>query len=285
MKNWIIYFFCVMLGIGIIPFGAKKAMGESEYKIRVEYRDEISEMTMDEFVLRVLVAQNDYCKSFESKKALAVAIRSCGYYLSCFGCKHDDFDVCDSADCCFALGDIENSSESIIEQCRRALNDTKGLVLTYNSMPAMGIFHLCSGSGTDFCADFPYLSAVSEEIPCQEHIYEETCDFATLDKLGIDKTQLSNSVLVYNDNKKCDFAIISGKCVSATEIMEILNIKSSEFGIEFSDTQIKIKGFGIGNGYGMSLCGAEKMAVAGKDYVEILENYFPDLELNKMYNN
>lgn len=285
MKNWVIYFLCVMLGIGLVPLGAKHAMGESNPEIRVEYKGEIIDMPMDEFVLRILVAQSDYCKSFETKKALAVAARSCGMYLSVFGCKHEDFDACDKADCCFALGETEGFDETLIQQCERAINDTKGMVLTYNSLPAMAVFHLCSGSGTDNCNEFEYLSPVAEENPCTWHVYEETRDFSDLEQLGIDKTQLENSVLVYNDNKKCDFAVINGKSVSASEITEMLDIKSSEFNIEYSDNQIIIKGFGIGNGYGLPICGGEKMAQKGKDYAEILQNYFPYLELNKIYNN
>ncbi len=284
MKNWLIYFLCVAVGVVSVPIASDRMVEESLPMLTVSMENIVTEMDIEEFALRILIAEKP--SHPQTIRALAVAARSVGAYLSIFGCKHDEFDICDKGNCCFTLGDPQNCPEELLTKYKNALAETHGITLTIDGMPAMALFCLCAGSATGNCAEFTYLRSVAEEYPCREHIYETTLDYSALNAVCNDIYAIkTNSVLVYEENQKCDFAVIGGKYISGTELSEMLDTKSNEFTVTFGENVINIRSRGIGHGYGMSLCGAEKHAKNGKSYEEILKIYYPDLMLNKIYHN
>ncbi|MBE6691874.1 MAG: hypothetical protein E7586_00890 [Ruminococcaceae bacterium] len=288
MKPWIIYFLCVTIMVTGVSFGMDKLVEQPDLPtISVSVKGEITQMTAEEFTLRVLLAEGTELRHKESKKALAVAARSCGTYLSLFGCKHDDFDVCDNGDCCFNLGDPTLAERDYLEKCLIATQETLGLCLTFENLPAMALFSLCNGSGSIDCPEFSYITAVKEEETCQLHTKESVLDFAVLQEIaGCERDELTqNSVLVYKDNNKCDFAILGGKYIKAEELSKALSTDSGEFALEFTDDGIHTLVYGVGKGFGLSICGSEKKAESGWDFKEIIENYYPGLTLNKIYAN
>lgn len=286
MKYWLIYFLCVVIITGGVVFAADRLVEKEEIpSLSVFSGGEIREMSVEKFVLRLLLAEGQNCESFQSKKALAVAARSCGVYLSLFGCKHDGFDACDDGGCCFYLGDPMEADDEFLAECVLAAEETKGLCLTYENLPAMALFSRCHGSGSLDCGDFTYLTAVGEEEPCQEHQKEFSAEYDPLcEKMGCEKEAIvSNSVLVYGDNRKCSFGVIGGRYMTAEEISEALGIKSREFVLTFENDRINVKSFGVGNGFGLSVCGCQRLAEEGFDFEKILEYYYPKLTLNKIY--
>lgn len=288
MKYWLIYFLCVAVITGGVPIAADRLLEkESVPSLSVLCGGEICEMSAEEFALRVLLAEGQDCEGLQAKKALAVAARSCGVYLSLFGCKHDGFDLCDDGNCCFYLGDPMKAQERFLAECVSAVEETKGICLTYDDLPAMALFSKCHGSGSRDCPDFTYLTAVSEEELCQEHKREFTADYTALcEKTGCAKEEIiSNSALVYEVNRKCRFAIIGGKYLSAEEISDVLGTKGLEFALTFEENRINGESFGVGSGFGLSVCGCERLGQEGFDFEKILEYYYPKLTLNKIYQN
>ncbi len=279
MKNWLLYFFVFSVLSICVPFGAKSAMGEIIPAVTVFSDNQIQEMDIEEYTLKALLAQGEITESYEGKKALAVAIRSSGYYLSAYGLKHGDFDVCDQKDCCLELGNMEDYPEEYYNECKSAVEETRGRLLTYNSKPALALFTLCSGRGTASCHDFPYLTGVSEEAPCDKHIILKSFDKSQFDFSFSE----SDCCLVYDGWGKCVFGVLDGKYMSNNELKALFSLPSDEFFIESHENTIEIKAYGAGNGYGLNLCGAEKMSKNQKTYEEILEFYYPNLDLNNIY--
>ncbi len=279
MKNWLLYFFVFSVLSLCVPFGAKSVMGGSVPVVTLLIENEIQEMDIEEYTLKALLSQGEGTESADGKRALAVAIRSEAYYLSVYGLKHNDFDVCDQKECCLKLGSIEDHSEEYYNQCKSAVEETRGRVLVYDSKPALSLFTLCSGSGTAPCQDYPYLTAVSEESVCEEHITEKSFNKSEFDF----SLSESDCCLVYDGWKKCVFGVLDGKYMSNNELKAMFSLPSDEFFIEAHGETIEIKAYGAGNGFGLNLCGAEKMSKSGKSYEEILGFYYPKLELIYIY--
>lgn len=290
MKNWLLYFFAVMISVVSVPVAAEKVFPDKHAPAITVFLDgNITEMTCEEYAKRILLAEGNNCRTEEGRKALAVSARSIAYYLSVYGCKHEEFDACDNAQCCFALGDLRSAEEDILNQWDSALSETTGLVLTIDSFPAMALFTQCAGSGTGDCEEFPYLTAVAEENPCQIHIREAIHDYSALAAVltrEFDPESIrENSILVYGDNQKCLFGIIGGEYAESLSIKQTLGLDSGEFTLEFGENEIKSFCRGIGHGYGLSVCGGDNMADSGRNFEEILKNFYPDLILKKLYNN
>lgn len=287
MKYWLIYFLCISLTVGGSLFAADRLFEKNEVPaLSVLIDSEICEISAEEFAVRVLIALGDGCKEAENKKAVAVAARSCAAYIARFGCKHDGFDLCDDGNCCFALGDPFYTEADFLAECVDAVKETHGLCLTFDSTPAMALFSPCNGSGGVDCKEFPYIIAVAEKERCNLHITERAVDYSFLEtELDCGKEEIiSNSALIYDDNQKCRFAILGGKYFEGSHIKDLLNLESEEFTLALEADCVTAKSYGVGNGLGLSVCGGDRLARKGFCFEDILKNYYPNLELNKMYN-
>lgn len=284
MKSWLLYFFAVFIGVSVVPFAAASTQTEANLPtVSVFQNGGINELSCEDYALQVLLAAGKSVEESESLKALAVSSRSAALYLSLYGCKHEDFDVCADKNCCFPLSSPETADESYLEKCKAALRETYGLGLGIDGLPAMALFTLCAGSSTADCKEFTYLTAVAEASRCE--IHKEAISLTAEElKPEIDLESVkNNSFLIYDDRGKCDFGVFGGKLLSGFEIADMLSLRSTEFTLSFTDNGIDAESFGIGNGYGLNLCGADIMAKNGKNYQEILSFYYPNLTTEKFY--
>lgn len=284
MKNWLLYFFAIAVSITLLPFASASYDGVPKApKITLFENGTVSEISIEEYTLRVLLAEGEACQSIEAKKALAVSARSVAFYISVFGLKHSGFDVCADEGCCIPLGDPKMTDEKTLSTCTLAVNETKGEVLFDGNLPSLSLFTLCAGSGTRQCDGYDYLTAVSEKEACNIHKSEKDISFALL---PFDKVCLNeNACLVYGENQKCSFGVFNGKMYSGDELCAVLGLSSTEFSITVTENGIKAQTNGVGNGYGLSLCGAERMAKNNFSYEKIIQFYFPRLSLKKIYIN
>ncbi len=281
MRNWLLYFFALMLCVIFLPIAAENTVASRRTStLTVSQDGKITETDIEEYTLRVLLAEGETCESLEAKKALAVSVRSSAYYISLFGMKHEDFSVCDDHKCCMPLCDPDKAESGYLADCILAVESTRGIVLCDGETPAMALCTLCAGSGTRQCEEFPYLTAVAEPEPCEIHITEKEITFSSL---PFGEKVLDESCIVYGDNKKCEFGVFGGKLYSGNEISAFLGLGTTEFVLVSGENGIKAEFFGAGNGYGLSICGAERMAGENFGYEKILEYYFPKLTRKFIY--
>ncbi len=282
MKNLTLYFLAVLIAVIGLPIAAKKSVAnEGVPRITVHYNDSVIELDVEEYVLRVIAGEVGAVEQEETLKSLAVAARSSAVYITLFGCKHAGFDVCDDGDCCFALGDLSSLNEDELKRAENAVDSTRGIALTVDDLPAMALYCGCASSGSVDNSEFGYIVGVGEATPCDTHKTElelQKDEFFELIGCAPD----GHYCLVYGESNKCDFAVIDGRVVEGSEFSKLLGLKSSEIIIEEGETVV-CRSHGIGHGYGLSLCGAERMANVGLGYEKILEFYFPRLSLNKIY--
>lgn len=290
MKNWLLYFFAVLVVTAAVPFAAEKtAVSDPVPKITVLRGSEVKEISAEEFALCVLIAEGGSLPSFEAKKALAVAARSLASYIDFNGYKHSEFDLCSDPDCCLALSDPEQAEEALFAECKNAVDETRGMVLEFDRLPAAALFTYCAGSGTRDNPELGYLCAVAESERCEAHGSELKMDYSAFSEAipGISSCTseelLQSSFIAYDASGKCSFGVFNGVCIGAEELASSLSLPSAEFNISFDEEEAVITCYGEGSGFGLNLCGAERMAESGKSFSEIIALYYPELNLNKIY--
>lgn len=282
MKNLTLYFLAVLIAVISLPIAAKRSVAnEGVPKITVHYNDSVIELDVEEYVLRVIACELYDIEQEETLKSLAVSVRSSAVYITLFGCKHAGFDVCDDRNCCFPLADLSKIDENDLKRAENAVDSTRGLALTVDELPAMALYCGCASSGSVDNSEFGYIVGVSENIACETHKTELELESEVFFEL-IGSTPDGHYCLVYGENNKCDFAVINGRVVEGSEFSKLLGLNSTEIVIEEGETVV-CRSNGLGHGYGLSLCGAERMASVGLGFENILEFYFPRLLLNKIY--
>ncbi len=278
MKNWLLYFFVLSLISILLPFGASRTVAARKTPSVTLYEDgKISEISVEDFTLRVLLAEGEGLPP-ETKKALAVSVRSIAVYSSSYGIKHKDYSFCADKNCCMPLGDPEKSDSDFLDECKSAVDETRALVLTEGRGAALALFTRCAGSGTRSNGEIPYLAAVANSERCEIHIEEKRLPISVL---GYNAKE--DSCIVYSDNKKCAFAIFGGRAVSSDEVTSLLGLSSPEITLNYDGDEIIVSSRGIGHCYGLDLCGSTRMENNNYGFEEILKNYFPELELKKLY--
>ncbi len=279
MKNWVLYFLAIAFIVIAIPFAAKNSVAtDGEIAVSVCFSDgSIHEIAIEDYVLRALAARERDVVSLEAKKAFAVAVRSCGMYFATFGCKHLDFDACADSDCCIGLADAEEASEAT----KNAVRETEGLYLTVDGSPAMSLFTVCASSGTRQNSEFPYLVPVASGGQCEAHKAEKTFTAKELFSIFPYAEGSDSFYPVYGDNKKVEFAIFGSKSIDGDTLARSFGIQSVEFTATPNGDGMDITVYGIGQGYGLDLCNAEKLAKNGLYYQKILEIYFPKLKIKQ----
>ena len=83
----------------------------------------------------------------------------------------------------------------------------------------------------------------------------------------------------YTPGQGVQTMVIGEETYRGTELRTKLGLRSTAFKVETGISEIRITTEGYGHRVGMSQYGAEAMAVAGKDYKQILAHYYPGTEL------
>lgn len=279
MKNWLLLYLAFAVVAVAMPFVADAAIDRSETPtLSVRFSSGvIEEISIEDYVLRALAAKEDEVTALEAKKAFAVSVRSIGMYFLTFGCKHADFDCCDSGDCCIELSPSNSASEGTYN----AVRETNGQYLEVDGAPAMALFTLCASRGTVQGYEFEYLVPVVSGNGCDVHRLERT--FTAKEVLAVfpEAEKDLKFYAVYGDNGKLSFAIVDNKQIDGDILATAFGMKSVEIEIEALEDGIRVTSRGVGHGMGLDLCNAEKLARDGMYYQKILEIYFPRLKLKQ----
>ncbi|MNZ63742.1 Amidase enhancer precursor [compost metagenome] len=173
-----------------------------------------------------------------------------------------------------------------LNKLNEAVNQTKGLIITYEGEPIQAAFFSTSNGYTENSEDYwqqelPYLRSV--ESPWDEEIspkYKETVVMKVSEfyrKLGLKNKDSSSSairIVEKTDGKRIGKIAIDGSVFTGREVREKLGLASSQFSWSFKDDSIFITTYGYGHGVGMSQWGANGMAKEGAAAADILNHYY-----------
>ena len=184
-------------------------------------------------------------------------------------------------------------SRENVEKIRSAVEDTDGLVLTYDGELIEATYFSCSGGWTEdalavWGTDVPYLQATYS--PGEEHAahYTDTVTFTadefagalSLDASGSPKDWISD--IQYTAGGGVDHMVIQDVIFKGTTLRKLLNLRSTSFSLQVEGDTITITTRGFGHRVGMSQYGADAMAASGCLYPEILEHYYHGVTLERL---
>ena len=317
MRNYLLYFFVLIIWTALMPFAPsaigtddglnKSAVGNDDMLKVLTANGVVAEMTLDEYVLGVMLTEMPTSYDRQALLAQAVCIRSYVKYLLDTTEKIDTVlhseALCADSNCCLkyitfnelrALTNDENATARFIAMST-AVYETSGEVLTYNGRAAMTLYHISSPARTEsygnlFDISVPYLTGVNN-IDESGFIYykkEKRLSFNELESLlmanGYDYSYTANEQvsMVTNENLRCEYIIFGKTRISAAVLVELLELNSACIDIIKDSDGYIISSSGYGSGLGMSQYGANILAAEGYTYKDILSFYFKGLVLEKL---
>ena len=266
--------------------------------LTVQHGDELVQMELDAYLTGVVLAEMPASFAEEALKAQAVVARTYTMRAAEGKRKHADAAVCTDSACCQGYIAPEAYLEAggtgrSIEKIRTAVEETEGLVLTYEGKLIEATYFSCSGGTTEdavavWGSDVPYLKSV--ESPGEEHATHFTDEMvcsadefrAALCKDLVGAPDSWFGHITYTAGGGVDTIEICGVSYRGTEIRKLLGLRSTVFSIRTDGDLLTIKTRGFGHRVGMSQYGADAMADGGSDCAAILAHYYPGTTLERM---
>lgn len=278
-------------------------------KIKLLHKQDkkIEEIPLDEYLLGVVSAEMPANFEQEALNAQALVARTYTIYsIKRNKNKHEGADICDSSACCQAWISKEDRLARWNEDVReeywnkivKAVNTTKGKVITYNGDVIDAFFHSNSGGITEIPVNvwggtnFPYLQSVQTS---GEEGYSQYSSEVTLTQeelinkirtkhsdFNIDISQQDSvKILEYTEAGRVKNIQIGNLKLSGVEVRSLLGLKSTNFKIEINDGKVTFIVTGYGHGVGMSQTGADSMAKQGSNYEEIIKHFYTGVEITE----
>ena len=238
----------------------------SKIKLLHNKTNQVEEVNLDEYIANVVSAEMPVKYEIEALKAQAVVARTYTIYKITVSKKHKEADICDSSTCCQAWISKEDrlnkwKKEEATDNWNKiikAVNETKGKIITYNGKPINAFFHSNSGGKTEIPfyvwggEGYPYLQVVetageedysqykSEVVISKDELKEKIkekheefeIDYNDENCISIDERDTSNrEVTVKIGNLK----------LSGVEVRSILGLRSANFQISIDEDNIKFE--------------------------------------------
>ena len=254
------------------------------------------EMELEDYLVGVVLAEMPAGFEPEALRAQAVAARTYAVKSCADGTRHGKNSICTDSTCCQGYTSPEayaasGGSSANISKVRQAVQDTAGLVLTYEGQLIMATFFSCSGGKTEDAVavwgnDVPYLQSV--ESRGEEEAMAAFSDTQTFTPeqiqaaLGVSIKGAVDSwfgPVTYTDGDGVDTMVIGGGLYRGTTLRKLLNLRSTAFRVTVSGGLVTVQTWGYGHRVGMSQYGANAMAKAGSDFRQILQHYYQGVEI------
>lgn len=211
--------------------------------------------------------------------------------------------------------DIEEAqaydASAVNDAIRRAVEETRGMVLASDGKLPYAWFHAHSGGMTELAktglgwkdSEPAYTQSVqgaepqsADDMQALRDAQSWTASFpyeefeSALNRLGVEVALTEDSELTIakrGESGRADTISVDGQEVSAAELRIALGstkIRSTLFSsLKAEKGKVVMAGKGYGHGVGMSQWGAYGMAQAGKRAVEIVKHYFKNVTVEKLW--
>lgn len=268
---------------------------------------EIEELEIEEYICNVVSAEMPADYELEALKAQATVARTYTIYkIKMTDSKHENADICDESTCCQAWISKEDRLAKWEEDKReenwnkivKAVEETKGKVITYEGNPINAFFHSNSGGVTEVPVNvwggsgYPYLQVV-ETIGEEE--YSQYKSEVSLTKLELESIlkqshqdfQIDYSeedaikILEYTSSNRIKTLKLGNVEISGVEARKLFGLKSANFEITINEENIIFSVVGYGHGVGMSQTGANTLAKNGNTYQEIIKHFYVGVEIEE----
>lgn len=244
----------------------------------------INEIPLEDYIKGVVAGEVGANWDIEALKAQAVAARTYAVYqMINNGTNSQLYHLTSSV-----LHQIYKSGK-VPENIEKAVNDTRGEILTYEGKPIVAYYHSTSGGMTEdpaevFGKSYPYLKPVETSCELSPYfIWEKRIPVSEIERAanitGIKEILIDNLTV---SNRAKDFKIITDNDeykIPAKELRKSLGwdkLPSTFITNIFRDNDFYVfEGKGYGHGVGMCQWTALDMAKKGISYREILSKFYP----------
>jgi stage II sporulation protein D len=268
---------------GVYGRGTEIRVGGSRMKApgRIEVKGNTieAEVALEEYVEAVLHGEAGGFRHAESRKAMAVAART---YAARFRGRHaeEGFDFCDTTHCQDArFVDAPRSD------LRDATEETSGELIWWQGRPAAAYYHADSGGWIEGAGDGPYLRTRRDAWWKDEAGASWTWNVKAAElaeRLGLKLVRREIRVKEREDSGRVKKIDAFGRTAEGTAFRMAVGrtmgwekLPSRLFEVRQEGQRLAFTGKGRGHGIGLAQTSAERMAAAGKNYREILREYYP----------
>jgi len=169
----------------------------------------------------------------------------------------------------------------------KAVNETKGEVVTYNNKPISAYYFAISNGSTDdaktvFKENKEYLVSVDSKWDknFSSYVANRTISKTNFcNKLNISCNTITINKVVRSENNYVREITINNVKFTGIEVFNKLGLKSTDFTITVNGDNVNIKTLGFGHSVGMSQYGAQGMASSGYNYKDILSHYYKNTKI------
>ncbi len=260
-------------------------------------------VSMKDYLIGVVAAEMPALFEREALKAQAVAARTYTLYRMTEDRAHEGGRLCTAPGCCNAYADLDSLKEkwgadyeANLARITEAVVQTDGICLSYEGRPIFAAFHSSSVGRTEDSENvwkgrLPYLRSVesperADEVP--NFTYGVTIAFNEVKRLvreAFPEARLGKepekwlTEAVYTQNGRLARVKLGGVELSGSQLRALFDLRSAAVTWSIAEDGIKFETKGYGHGVGMSQYGANAMAKAGADYIEILKHYYTDIDI------
>ncbi|MEW8994773.1 stage II sporulation protein D [Clostridium sp.] len=282
-------------------------------KVYLTKGNRIVEVPLEEYIKGVVCSEMPLNFNKEALKAQAIAART--YTLAhtkavSSGCANGrGADLCDTVHCQVytpkeeKIAQLGVGGESKWKLVEDVVDETKGMVLTYNNELVLGAYYFSTSSGKTenvedvFSTALPYLRSVESlgEDVAPRYKSTETIDVNRFAQIvnssygdaNLSPANLQNQVKInnYTDGGSVKEITLGNVTITGVKFRQLFGLNSANFSLEFLNNQIAINCNGFGHGVGMSQWGANVMASQGKSCEEILKHYYTGIEIKSINGN
>lgn len=281
--------------------------GDKDVNVKVKLADgTVTEMTMADYLWRVVAAEMPASFQPEALKSQAVAART--YAVSKMVAtveNHPDANMCADINCCQAYIEPADAAKNwgndaalYTDKIAQAVAGTDGMIATYNGAPIQAVFFSSTAGRTVDAVEVwgnsvPYLTGVAspegEEVPN----YRSTMTLSTDGFKSIFLSQHPDANLdgdsagwfggvEQNSAGGVERMTVGCVTVTGTDLRTLFGLRSTNFTMVAENGSVIFNVTGYGHGVGMSQYGANALAGQGKTYEEIIQWYYTGVTLERM---
>lgn len=273
-------------------------------------KNKIEKIDIEEYLYGVLSSEMPSTFDEEALKAQAIAARTYVIYKmeNNITSGHKNSAVCTNSAHCQAYTSYEDLKKikgedwikSDYVKVKKAVDDTKGQIVTYEKKAILPLYFSTSSGKTEnskdvFSTQYPYLVSVDSPYEQNSPKYLTTYSIKKSKfikyikniypqiNISLDKLDKEVSIVDRTDGGCVKIIEVGNVKISGTEMRKILNLNSANFTINYNNDEMNFTVKGYGHGVGMSQWGAEGMAKKGYKYYDILFHYFKGTDIKDMY--
>ena len=284
-----------------IPTVSNLPKQSTSFKVLNFQSKEITEISSTDYIFGVVAAEMPALYEKEALKAQAVAAYT---FALCRKNENIDKEYDITTDSFTDQGFITKeeaaqrwgeNTEEYTKKIKDAINEVSGYAITYENQPIIAVYHALSSGKTESSKDvwgieLEYLTPVASESDKLAANFETEVSF-TLEEL---KEKLKDTVeltgepeKIFSDCKRTDSgAVISinicDKEIRGADLRSLLDLRSSDFSVDYKEQKFIFTVRGYGHGVGMSQNGANNMAKLGSEFDEILTYYYKGSRVEKL---